>query len=302
MEDFIMALVNCPECGRENVSDSAETCPNCGYPVKKYFQEVKEKQQEEILQKQIDESKKKFLALIKNKKIQIPIIALIILVLVMVFFYKESHVEVIHGVRWGMGLAEVEDKESKYSGSSGYYDEDNGYYAISNVDYLGESVTLMYIFEDEKLASIWIAPTYDSYKNVYNMALEICKEDGLPVSFEDNTDDEYAPRSTLTWNIKGTTIDLIGNYASKYSTEYYFSLKPYDGKEFGKKYEEKGICKVGSALSWGGCKNEITPWCEVSKDGGYCYEHGCYVIGCPNGFANVHDQESLCLEHHFLCE
>ena len=64
-----------------------------------------------------------------------------------------------------------------------YYDEDNGYYAISNVDYLGEIVTLMYIFEDEKLASIWIAPTYDSYKNVYNMALEICKEDGLPVSF-----------------------------------------------------------------------------------------------------------------------
>ena len=52
MEDFIMALVKCPECGGENVSDSAETCPNCGYPIKKYFQEVKEKQQEEISQKQ----------------------------------------------------------------------------------------------------------------------------------------------------------------------------------------------------------------------------------------------------------
>lgn len=47
-----MALVKCPECGGENVSDSAETCPNCGYPIKKYFQEVKEKQQEEISQKQ----------------------------------------------------------------------------------------------------------------------------------------------------------------------------------------------------------------------------------------------------------
>lgn len=296
-----MALIKCPECGRENVSDKAETCPCCGYPIKKYFQEVKARQQEEISQKQINESKKKFLVLIKSKKIQVPTIVLIILVCAIVLFYKVTHVEVIHGVRWGMSLAEVENKESKYSGSSGRYDEDNGYYAVSNVDYLGESVTLMYIFEDEKLASIWIVPAHDSYKNVYNMALEICKEDGLPVSFEDNTDDEYSPRSTLTWNIKGTTIDLIGNYATKYSTEYYFSLKPYDGKEFGNKYEDKGICHVGSKSVFP-CRNEITPWSEVSEYGGYCYEHGCYVIGCPNGFANVHDQESLCLNHHFLCE
>ena len=29
-----MALVKCPECGREKVSDSAESCPNCGYAIK----------------------------------------------------------------------------------------------------------------------------------------------------------------------------------------------------------------------------------------------------------------------------
>lgn len=28
-----MALINCPECGRENVSDRALACPNCGYPI-----------------------------------------------------------------------------------------------------------------------------------------------------------------------------------------------------------------------------------------------------------------------------
>jgi ribosomal protein L37E len=27
-----MALINCPECGR-TVSDFANACPNCGYPV-----------------------------------------------------------------------------------------------------------------------------------------------------------------------------------------------------------------------------------------------------------------------------
>ena len=28
-----MSLITCPECGRENVSDHAEACPNCGYPI-----------------------------------------------------------------------------------------------------------------------------------------------------------------------------------------------------------------------------------------------------------------------------
>ena len=27
-----MALINCPECGKE-ISDSAMNCPNCGYPM-----------------------------------------------------------------------------------------------------------------------------------------------------------------------------------------------------------------------------------------------------------------------------
>lgn len=30
-----MALINCPECKKENISDSAVSCPNCGYKLKK---------------------------------------------------------------------------------------------------------------------------------------------------------------------------------------------------------------------------------------------------------------------------
>ena len=33
-----MALTKCPECGKE-VSTSAETCPHCGYPLKKVQKE-----------------------------------------------------------------------------------------------------------------------------------------------------------------------------------------------------------------------------------------------------------------------
>ena len=33
-----MALVKCPECGREKVSDSAEACPDCGFNIRKYYE------------------------------------------------------------------------------------------------------------------------------------------------------------------------------------------------------------------------------------------------------------------------
>ena len=44
-----MALVKCPECGREKVSDSAETCPDCGYAVKAYYDKVKQEEEEKRL-------------------------------------------------------------------------------------------------------------------------------------------------------------------------------------------------------------------------------------------------------------
>ena len=38
-----MALINCPECGRENVSDSALACPNCGFGIREYFSKTETK-------------------------------------------------------------------------------------------------------------------------------------------------------------------------------------------------------------------------------------------------------------------
>ena len=35
-----MALIKCPECGRENVSDSAISCPGCGYAIKNHFDTI----------------------------------------------------------------------------------------------------------------------------------------------------------------------------------------------------------------------------------------------------------------------
>lgn len=53
-----MALVKCPECGRENVSDSAEACPNCGYGIKAHFDMLKKQQiSQEIHQRKLQNVK-----------------------------------------------------------------------------------------------------------------------------------------------------------------------------------------------------------------------------------------------------
>lgn len=41
-ENENIALIKCPECGRENVSDNAENCPSCGYEIKTHLDKLKE--------------------------------------------------------------------------------------------------------------------------------------------------------------------------------------------------------------------------------------------------------------------
>ncbi len=44
-----MALVKCPECGREKVSDNAEACPDCGYAIKAHYDKMKQAEEEKRL-------------------------------------------------------------------------------------------------------------------------------------------------------------------------------------------------------------------------------------------------------------
>ena len=53
-----MALISCPNCGRSNVSDSAEKCPECGYNIKAHLEEIKKKQENIEKQKIIEDQRK----------------------------------------------------------------------------------------------------------------------------------------------------------------------------------------------------------------------------------------------------
>lgn len=42
-----MALISCPECGREKVSDSAVACPDCGFGIREYFEKQRQTTEKE---------------------------------------------------------------------------------------------------------------------------------------------------------------------------------------------------------------------------------------------------------------
>lgn len=48
-----MALIECPECGKE-YSDTAKSCPNCGYVERKTFSKVENWKRNDGIQKLID--------------------------------------------------------------------------------------------------------------------------------------------------------------------------------------------------------------------------------------------------------
>lgn len=57
-----MALIKCPECGRENVSDTANSCPNCGYCINAHFTQIKEKEIQKTKKEGIEKKRKESLA------------------------------------------------------------------------------------------------------------------------------------------------------------------------------------------------------------------------------------------------
>ncbi|MDD3222729.1 MAG: hypothetical protein EOM34_07110 [Clostridia bacterium] len=74
-----MALINCPKCGRENVSDMAEKCPECEFEIKSYYQniekeELRNKKEQELLEKQkkIDEQEARRIEEESKKQIKCP--------------------------------------------------------------------------------------------------------------------------------------------------------------------------------------------------------------------------------------
>ncbi len=61
-----MALIKCPECGKENVSNTAMACPYCGFAIREFFNEKSEDQtnfyqiKSELFNKKLEKQKNSY--------------------------------------------------------------------------------------------------------------------------------------------------------------------------------------------------------------------------------------------------
>lgn len=117
-----MALIKCPECGRENVSEHAYNCPNCGYPINPNV--IKPNTSETV----INTSKKTNM----QKRIIVFAFISIIIFLLCFAFYKASRCKYpgCHNSR-----LKSEDYCSKH-----YYKKTNSYSNYSSI-YTTENIT-----------------------------------------------------------------------------------------------------------------------------------------------------------------
>lgn len=98
-----MALIKCPECGRDGVSDSAEACPNCGFRIRTCLDNLEEMKNDST--QQITEDKA-----LDNRTLFIRTFSVMgVLFLVLCFYglYQESKCN-------GINCDEFSIKNSKY--------------------------------------------------------------------------------------------------------------------------------------------------------------------------------------------
>lgn len=113
-----MALVICPECGKTNVSDTAVSCPECGFAIKAHFDKIKleeirlktekqaeiRKQEFETEQKRRQEERIKSVPQLKKPQLIAPIVVSIISALIILL---------------GFSMSCVSDWEAEYNSSHG---------------------------------------------------------------------------------------------------------------------------------------------------------------------------------------
>lgn len=138
-----MALVICPECGKSNVSDTAVSCPECGFAIKAHFDKIKfeeirlktEKQAEIRKQEFETEQKRRQEERIKNmpqlEKLIAPIVVSIISALIILL---------------GFSMSCVSDLEAEYSSSNGNGDPrfQGGFLIVFGLCILGYAIYLFY--------------------------------------------------------------------------------------------------------------------------------------------------------------
>lgn len=245
-----MALITCPECGRPKVSDTALSCPDCGFSIANYYEKlrieeaVKETQRKNVEQAQKREAER--LARIEKRKqgIQKNKKWLVIISLVIIFGV------IVVGLHYGInGKKEYQNarkmyNDSNYSGAMGEFEKIIEY--RDSEKYITKCKT--HIAYDSYIAG--------DYINAYN---------GLMMTSDDMLIDAGIVLSDNVENLiidcqhkcaeNGHTEYLSGNYLMALS--YYNICDSYDNVNY--KIEHNACSSISRMLgTWKDYGNDIT--------------------------------------------
>lgn len=176
-----MALIKCPECGREGVSDSAESCPSCGYNVKAHYAKLRRTEQ-------------------SNKKIVIIIIVAIIALRVASFWshwVNSRNADPFKEYYSDLGRDVLEIDNSKYT-----VDSSMGFDILkkSAVEIWGMKGRVMIMPNDEGKLGICVWMVDDIDLNSEELSDIIQGMNKLYGESEENTD--IYDQESYTWNVE----------------------------------------------------------------------------------------------------
>lgn len=189
-----MALIKCPECGTQ-VSDKAEKCVHCGYPINSNKQSMMPVEESVSDMK---ESKKK-----RNLIITVGIIAVAILIGLIIYFTNVNSDDFYYEIAWGTNFEDTEKQlKSHYPEEDiKISDDEEKAIIVSISDYLGDkgvSAHLFYNFNyGENLNDIYALISSDGdkytdtelrdrYKSELNKLYGSGKEDTSTISWSND--------------------------------------------------------------------------------------------------------------------
>lgn len=186
-----MALIKCPECGKE-ISDKASVCPNCGCPLK---------------EKEVDS---KFKA--NNKvKVFLGLIAMAIITIVLVLNSKADY-KLPRNAKWGESLNTVLKREQKIIKAEDLKIHDD-YFGICNLNIYNDSPDTFWYNFDENNELYLIRIVYDSYdyyeesekvdEQFLNILKSVKEELGEP-----NSEDVGSIVQNAKWSFSDTFVTL----------------------------------------------------------------------------------------------
>lgn len=286
-----MALIKCPECGKE-VSDRADKCINCGYPIHKpktiAMDTVKERVGEAV--KAGEAINDKILAVSNLDKIMLwsaVSLLLIIMFVVAITFHSKP---IIGNAKIGMTKDEV--LESK---SVAYTDEDTGACAIE-INEFGKDGLAWYEFdEDDKLESIMFMADSNSYMTFSDIFSSILEKYGYPDVCKGQFSSKRDNIQRFYWNVGNNTVQLLYvGMRTAFQDKPNFSVNVTRQENIDRDEEITINFHKNKNCSANGCHRKA----EIL--GSYCDYHGCEIIGCENPADEYVRGMNVCQQHEDL--